>query len=167
VAWLEELGVLGPRTLCIHAVRASDGDLALLARRGAAIAHCPRSNARHGHGAAPLGAMLKRRIRVGLGTDSVASVGPLDLLAEARAARGLAPLDEAAALRLATLDGARALGLEQELGSLTRGKWGDLAVFRLPGSVDAARLAHTLLTPGSSHPSATFLAGREVWRSPA
>ncbi|HEY7027211.1 MAG TPA: amidohydrolase family protein [Gemmatimonadales bacterium] len=163
--WLEEHGILGPATLCIHVVQASNRDLALLASRGAAVAHCPRSNARHGHGAAPLRSMLDLGIRVGIGTDSVASVAPCDLLAEGRAASALARLQSEDVLRLCTLEGARALGLGNEVGSLTPGKWGDLVAFRLPGPVDGARLADTLVTRRSDGVLATFLAGRQVWRS--
>ena len=120
VEWLDEHGVLTERTLCIHVVRASAADIGILARADAPIAHCPLSNRAHGHGAAPLGALLAAGLRVGLGTDSVVSVGALDLLAEARAARELAGLDAARTLRLATIEGARALGLEDDVGSLRR-----------------------------------------------
>jgi aminodeoxyfutalosine deaminase len=167
LAWLEQHGVLGPTTLCIHVVHASTKDLALLASRGAAIAHCPRSNARHRHGAAPLRSMLDLGLRVGIGTDSVASVAPCDLLAEGRAASALAHLQAEEVLRLCTLEGARALGLENEIGSLTPGKWGDLVAFRLPAPVDGARLADTVLTRRSDDVLATFLAGGQVWRSPS
>jgi cytosine/adenosine deaminase-related metal-dependent hydrolase len=167
LAWLEEHGILGPSTLCIHVVHASIKDLALVASRGAAVAHCPRSNARHGHGSAPLRSMLDLGIRVGIGTDSAASVAPSDLLAEGGAAAGLAQLRPEAILRLCTLEGARALGLESEIGSLTPGKWGDLVAFRLPGPVDGKRLADTVVTRESHDALATFLAGRQVWRSPS
>lgn len=164
LAWLERHGVLGSRTLCIHVVRAGAEDLRLLAGHDAAVAHCPRSNARHGHGAAPLRDLLALGIRTGVGTDSVVSVSPLDLLAEARAAQQLAGLEARRALRLCTLDAARALGLDREIGSLVPGKWGDIAVVRLPQGVDESRLADTLLTRGTGQIAATFLAGKEVWR---
>jgi cytosine/adenosine deaminase-related metal-dependent hydrolase len=167
VAWLDQHGVLGPTTLCIHVVQASSKDLVLLARRDAAIAHCPRSNARHGHGAAPLRSMLDHGIRVGIGTDSVASVAPCDLLAEGRAASALAGLQPEEVLRLCTLEGARSLSLENEIGSLTLGKWGDLVAFRMPAPVDGACLADTVVTRRSDDVLATFLAGRQVWRSPS
>jgi cytosine/adenosine deaminase-related metal-dependent hydrolase len=167
LAWLDQHGVLGPTTLCIHVVQASSKDLVLLARRDAAIAHCPRSNARHGHGAAPLRSMLDHGIRVGIGTDSVASVAPCDLLAEGRAASALAGLQPEEVLRLCTLEGARSLSLENEIGSLTPGKWGDLVAFRMPAPVDGARLADTVVTRRSDDVLATFLAGRQVWRSPS
>ena len=126
VHWLDQHGVLGPETLCIHAIQLSARDITTLAVRGVAVAHCPLSNRRHGHGDAPLKALLAAGIRVGLGTDSVASVGSLDLMAEARAARELAGLGAHETLALATLDGAKALGLGSEIGGLTPGKWGDV-----------------------------------------
>ncbi|HXG44497.1 MAG TPA: amidohydrolase family protein [Gemmatimonadales bacterium] len=165
VAWLDRHQVLGPATLCIHMVQAGPADLDLVAARGAAIAHCPRSNRRHGHGEAPLGAMLARRLRVGLGTDSVVSVAPLDLMAELAAARRLGGLAAERALRLATLDAAEALGLGAEVGSLRAGKWGDLAAFRLPGPVDSGRVADTLVSRTRADIVLTVLGGREVWRA--
>jgi cytosine/adenosine deaminase-related metal-dependent hydrolase len=164
VRWLDQLGVLGPQTLCIHVVQANDSDLDRLAARRVAIAHCPRSNQRHGHGTAPLRGMLKRGLRVGVGTDSVASVSPLDLLAEARAARTIGSLNATEALRLVTLDASRALGLDGELGSLAPGKWGDLAAFALPGVVDAGQLMDTVMTRQAGDVNLTVLAGREVYR---
>ncbi len=164
VEWLDHLGVLGAQTLCIHVVQASDGDLDRLARRRVAVAHCPRSNARHGHGAAPLREMLGRGLRVGVGTDSVASVSPLDLLAEARAAQAIGGLTAEQALRLVTVDAARALGLDGEVGTLVPGKWGDLAVLALPGVVDASHLMDTVVTRLLGDVYLTVLSGREVYR---
>lgn len=166
VQWLDHHGVLTPATLCIHMVRANSDDLDLVTRRGSAIAHCPRSNRRHGHGTAPLTAILKRRIRVGVGTDSVASVSPLDLLAEARAARDLGSLNAHQALSLVTTSAASALGLESEIGSLTTGKWADFVAVDLGGPVDAAQLADTVLTRGSEAVCLTVVGGREVYRRP-
>ncbi len=137
VRYLDSLRVLGPDTLCIHTVQLDAKDVKVLASRGVAIAHCPVSNRRHGHGDAPLDALRRAGLRIGVGTDSVASVGRLDLLAEARAARGLAGLSAGEALELCTLGAARALGLESEVGSLSPGKWADLAaVAPGPGAGD-------------------------------
>src|SRR2546422_8825537 len=111
--------------LCIDWVQGDGPDIESLRGAGVALAHCPRSNRAHGHGAAPLAAFRRAGVRVGLGTDSVASVGDASLLAEAAAA-GLEGED---ALRMLTIEGARALGLEREIGSLEGGKQGDLAVF--------------------------------------
>ncbi|MGH7530557.1 MAG: amidohydrolase family protein [Gemmatimonadales bacterium] len=130
VEYLIRRAVVGRGTLCIHCVQVNDADIALLRDAGVAIAHCPRSNRAHGHGAAPLAAFRAAGIPVGLGTDSVVSVGELDLWAEAEAAG----LNGDAALRALTWDGARALGWEGEIGSLEVGKAADLAVFeRHPG----------------------------------
>src|SRR5215213_2189393 len=118
VQWLAEHDVLSPLSLCIHAVQVAPGDIQLLANSGAAVAHCPTSNQVHGHGVAPVAAMLRAGIRVGLGTDSVVSIGQLDLLAEARLAGRLASLDAETLLELCTLGGARALGVDADTGSL-------------------------------------------------
>ena len=164
VEWLERHGVLGRDTLCIHVVQADAADLALLARRTAAVAHCPLSNAAHRHGAAPLADILARGLRVGLGTDSALSVGRPDLLAEAAAARRLAALDAPAALALATLGGARALGLDREIGSLEPGKWGDCVVVR-PRSPADREPAEQVLESRRDDVVATFLGGRDVYRA--
>ncbi len=163
VRWLGDHQVLGPATLCIHVVRAADADIALLAAEGCPVAHCPRSNGAHGHGDAPLAALLAAELRVGLGTDSVMSVGELDLLAEARAACALAALTAERALALCTLEGARALGLEAEAGSLEPGKWGDCVAIvpRAGGATPAERV----LASGPRDVRTTILGGRVVYRA--
>jgi 5-methylthioadenosine/S-adenosylhomocysteine deaminase len=165
VGWLDRHGVLTPDTLCIHMVQATSDDLDLVARRGSAIAHCPRSNRRHQHGDAPLAEMLSRGLRVGVGTDSVASVAPFNLMAEVEIARELGRLSAEAALGLVTAGAARALGLDQEIGSISPGKWGDLVALDLGGPVDAARLADTLLSRGIAAVRLTVVGGREVFRA--
>ncbi len=125
VAYLLQRGVLRPGTLCIHCVQVDQADIELLRVTRAAVAHCPRSNAAHRHGRLPLGWVREAGVPVGLGTDSVVSVGELDLWAEAEAAG----LTGDAALRMLTIEGARALGWESEIGSLEVGKAADLAVF--------------------------------------
>ena len=140
VALLESLGVLNVAPLLIHCVRVDTTDIAAIARYGASVAHCPASNAKLGHGTAPLAALRAAGIRVGLGSDSVASNDRMDLLDEARLATLFAnarehrhdALSAHDALALATFDGARALGLGDEVGSLEVGKAADLAAFRVP-----------------------------------
>jgi 5-methylthioadenosine/S-adenosylhomocysteine deaminase len=149
VEYLVQRGVLQRGTLCIHCVQVGQDDVELLSRAGASIAHCPRSNRAHGHGTAPLAAFRRAGLRVGLGTDSVVSVGDSSLSAEAAAAG----LDREDALRMLTIEGARALGLEREIGSLEVGKQADLAVF--PSTI----LHHP--APSSSS-LLTLVAGRVV-----
>jgi cytosine/adenosine deaminase-related metal-dependent hydrolase len=161
VEWLAEHDALTPATLCIHAVQLTDPDVRLLAQSGAAVAHCPRSNLAHGHGAAPVRALLDAGVRVGLGTNSVVSVGPLDLLAEARAAGRSASLSAKQMLELSTLAGARALGIESETGSLRTGKWADCVVIRLPPATGA--LEERVLASSPSDVVLTCLGGRDVY----
>ncbi len=165
VEWLDAHGVLGERTLCIHVVQASGGDLDRLARRGAAVAHCPLSNRAHGHGDAPLEGMLRRGLRVGVGTDSVLSVGALDLLAEARAARVLGGLDAAGALALCTTGAAAAIGMAREIGSLEPGRWADCVVLRPRSSGLGPEERALACTPDDV--VATYLGGRAVYRTRA
>jgi 5-methylthioadenosine/S-adenosylhomocysteine deaminase len=139
---LAERGLLGERVLAAHCVTVDEEEIALLARHDVAVAHCPRSNAQLGCGVAPLRELREAGIRVCIATDSPASTPSLDMFDELRMAlwsaraRGGDPeaLSAPDALELATLGGARALGLEHELGSLTPGKWADLVVLSLDGS---------------------------------
>lgn len=134
--------VLGPGLLCAHCVEADDGEIALLAERDVPVAHCPRSNALLGCGTAPVAELRAAGVRVGLGTDSPASTPSFDMFEEMRAAIYLArartkrpeALLAADALRMATLDAARALRLEDQVGTLAAGKRADLTVVSLAGS---------------------------------
>jgi len=167
VAWLDAHGVLGGRTLAIHLVRADNADVARLRRSQTSVAHCPLSNQRHRHGAAPLAAFLDADLAVGVGTDSVASVGRLDLLAEARAARALAGLSAEEALSLVTAGAARAIGLEGEVGALRPGLWGDVAVVKIVGTElpgEAGEAVEAALASSPSEVVETILGGRTVYR---
>jgi 5-methylthioadenosine/S-adenosylhomocysteine deaminase len=159
VAWLEHHDVLSPRTICAHAIHTDAADATLLARHGAAIAHCPRSNRHHHHADAPIARYADTGLRIGLGTDSEASVAPLDLLAEARIARTLTGWNAAETLRALTLGGAEALNLAAATGSLSRGKWADLAAIR----VEATQTPEEAVLAGSpADVLATWLGGRRV-----
>jgi cytosine/adenosine deaminase-related metal-dependent hydrolase len=167
VALLARLGVLGPDFLAIHAVQTDEGDRSALAAAGCAVVVCPRSNRRHGHGAPPVAAYLAAGLRVGVGTDSVASVGALDLLADAREVRVLAGLSAEETLRLLTVDGARCVGQGGGLGTLTPGAWADLAVWRLPAPLPGPDLAaEALLLARPADLLATFVSGRPVYQAP-
>jgi 5-methylthioadenosine/S-adenosylhomocysteine deaminase len=125
VEYLLQLGVLRPGTLAIHCVQLDAADIHLLKASRVAVAHCPRSNRAHAHGSAPISALREAGVPVGIGTDSLVSVPDLDVWAEAR----VSWLGAEESLRTLTLEGARALNWEREIGSLEVGKAGDLAVF--------------------------------------
>ncbi|MGQ0541758.1 MAG: amidohydrolase family protein [Blastocatellia bacterium] len=139
IEYLERLGVLSARPLLAHCVTVSESDIAKIAANGATIAHCPKSNAKFGHGIAPFEKFLDAGISVGFGSDSVASNNICDLLEESRftalAARnrpGLTRFISAReVLEAATLGGAKALGLDHKIGTLEPGKQADIAVVSL------------------------------------
>jgi 5-methylthioadenosine/S-adenosylhomocysteine deaminase len=139
---LAEAGVLGPGVVAAHCVHLDEREIGLLAEHDVAVAHCPRSNALLGCGVAPLAALREAGVRLCLATDSPASTPSLDMFDELRAAvlaargreRRPDALTAAEALELATLGGAAALGLENEVGSLAVGKRADLAILSFGGS---------------------------------
>lgn len=174
VQHLARLGLLGPRALLAHCVRVSDEDIETIRASGAAVAHCPKSNAKLGHGRAPYEKFAP--LRRGLGSDSVASNNTCDMLEEARFAllvaraatnsERLAELTAARALGDATLGGARALGLDV-CGALAEGQAADLAVVRLDGAhqTPAHDPARALVFSSSGRDVVlTVVAGREVYR---
>jgi 5-methylthioadenosine/S-adenosylhomocysteine deaminase len=136
---LRRLGIVGPHLIAVHAVHLEETELDLLAREGASVAHCPSSNLKLASGIAPVAGMLRRGINLGLGTDGAASNNRLDVLSELRLSALLAKgasgdarvLGAHEALRLATLGGARALGLDAAIGSIAPGKRADLAAVEL------------------------------------
>jgi cytosine/adenosine deaminase-related metal-dependent hydrolase len=155
---LADAGLLDSHVLAAHCVQADEEEIALLAAHDVAVAHCPRSNAILGCGVAPLRELVDACIRVCIATDSPASTPSFDMFDEMRAAltaaraRELRPdaLTAAEALELATLGGARALGQEQELGSLVPGKQADLTILSL---------ADTPFVPWEDPVTATVLGG--------
>ena len=136
---LADAGLLGPHVLAAHCVQADAAEIELLAANDVAVAHCPRSNGYLGCGVAPLHALREAGVRVGIATDSPASTPSFDMFDEMRAAiigarareRRPDALSTSDALELATLGGARALGLDAEIGSLAPGKWADLTILSL------------------------------------
>jgi cytosine/adenosine deaminase-related metal-dependent hydrolase len=135
-------GLLGTHVLAAHCVVVEPDEIALLAEHDVAVAHCPRSNAFVGCGIAPLRELREAGVRVGVGTDGVSSTPSHDFFDELRAVVAMArarerrpdALTAAEALELGTLGSARALGLDDEIGSLTPGKRADLAVVSLESS---------------------------------
>ena len=136
---LARLGLAGPRTIAVHAVHLHDGELDLMARNGMSVAHCPSSNLKLASGIARVADMRARGIRVGVGTDGAASNNRLDVFTEMRTAALLAKaqsgnaaaVDAYQALRMATIEGAQALGLDGSIGTLEAGKRADVIAVRL------------------------------------
>ena len=175
LARLDRLGLLSPNLLAVHAVHLAPGEIEAMARHGVRVAHCPSSNMKLASGAAPVGELLAAGVTVGLGTDGAARNNRLDLFMELREAALLAKLsrldatalDAHQALTMATLGGARAIGLEAEIGSLTAGKWADLCAV----AFDDADLApcfdpvsHLVYVAGRENVSHVWVGGRLVAR---
>ena len=138
---LHRLGLIGPRTLCVHMTDLGEQDMALLAETGAHVIHCPQSNMKLASGSCPVNSLTSRGVNVALGTDGAASNNDLNMFGEMQSAALLAKLvseDATAlpasdALAMATINGARALGLEDRIGSLEVGKQADLIAVDLGG----------------------------------
>ena len=138
---LRALGIVGPRLIAVHGVHVTEPELDMLAGFGCSVAHCPSSNLKLASGFAPVASMLARSINVGLGTDGAASNNRLDLFQEMRTAALMAKAvsgDPEAmpcyqALRAATINGARALGIDAVTGSIEAGKTADLCAMSITG----------------------------------
>ena len=136
VAFLDHLGLLDPDTLLVHAVWMDENDIAIISDRGAKLVHCPESNMKLGSGVAAVPKWLKGGLTVGIGTDGCASNNNLDLFKEMDMAAKLhktytgdpTVMDALAVLKMATIDGARAIGRDHEIGSIEVGKQADLIV---------------------------------------
>jgi len=141
LARLSRLGLLGPRFQAVHMTQISEDDLVLLVESNTSVIHCPESNLKLASGFCPVERLWQAGVNVALGTDGAASNNDLDLLGETRTAAMLAKavagsataLDAHRALRMATLNGARAMGLDNEIGSLELGKAADIVAFDLSG----------------------------------
>lgn len=170
LARLERLGVLSPSLIGVHAVHLSPEEIEKLAHYGCHVAHCPSSNLKLASGIAPVVKLQRAGVNIGIGTDGAASNNRLDLWTEMRIASLLAKgasgdatsVNAHQILAMATINGARAIGLEAEIGSLLHGKWADMI---------AVDLDHSELTPiysvashlayvvGREHVSHVFVAG--------
>ncbi|MDH5633008.1 MAG: TRZ/ATZ family hydrolase [Gammaproteobacteria bacterium] len=136
---LQEIGLLNPRLNAVHMTQINDDEISLLADSGVHVVHCPESNLKLASGFCPVQKLLDAGVNVALGTDGAASNNDLDMLAEMRTAallaKGVAGNPSAVpamtALRMATINGAKALGLEEETGSLEQGKAADIVAVRL------------------------------------
>jgi 5-methylthioadenosine/S-adenosylhomocysteine deaminase len=133
------LGLLTSNTQCVHMTQIDESDIALLQQTGAHVIHCPESNLKLASGFCPVDQLSRAGVNVALGTDGGASNNDLDMFGELRTAAMLAKavsrdagaLDAHAALRMATLNGAKALGIDEQVGSLEVGKFADIAAVAL------------------------------------
>jgi len=167
---LERLGLLGPGLIAVHGVHLNTAEIDLLAHHGCSVAHCPSSNLKLGSGIAPVAALLKAGVNLGFGTDGAASNNRLDLFSEMRLAALLAKgagedpqiMPAHRALEAATLGGARALGLQDRVGSITPGKFADLTAVNL-SSVELAPcydpVSHLVYAAGREHVTDVWVGG--------
>ena len=175
VGYLESLGFFGPRTLAAHAVHLTAADIGILQKRGVGISHNPESNMKLASGTAPVPALRKAGVPVGLGTDGAASNNDLDMFEAMRQAAFLHKLQSkdprtlpaGEVLAMATIEGARALGLHREIGSLEPGKRADLIVV----GMDSARqtpmydpLSHLVYATRGDDVQTTIVNGRVLMR---
>jgi cytosine/adenosine deaminase-related metal-dependent hydrolase len=138
VAYLDSLGLTGRHVALAHCVHLSSNEIEILKTSGTNVVHCPSSNLKLGSGIAPIAKLLEEGISVSLGADGAACNNRLDMFTEMRTAallqkalHGPEVLPAARALRMATIDGARAMGLDSEIGSLEVGKRADVSIVRL------------------------------------
>ena len=170
---LESAGLVNDLLLAVHCVQADTAEIGRLSLAGASIVHCPASNLKLASGIAPVPEMIDAGLNVALGTDGAASNDSLDVLGEARLAALLAAgvtgrpnaITPAMALEMATLAGARALGIAETTGSLASGKWADIACLKLAGPradpvLDVA--ASILNAAGRSAVTDVWVAGRPL-----
>ena len=175
LARVAELGWLTSNLVAVHMTRLTDAEISECARNGVSVVHCPESNLKLASGFCPVVKLLTAGVNVALGTDGAASNNDLDMLAEMRCAALLAKavsedasaISAASALRMATLDGARALGLELDIGSLRPGKWADMAAVNLatPECQPVYNPLSQLVYSASRHQvSDVWVAGRQLLR---
>ena len=163
VFYFEEAGVLGPNVIAAHlATGVSGNDLDVLRSTNTAAAHCPRSNEYLECDVSPVPAMLERGIRVGMGTDGLWSSPSLNLFEETLFAVRLHGMSGALGLELATLGGARALGIEDETGSIEVGKYADLALVGVAPSGSDAEM-EVVEAAASGGVDATMVSGEFVY----
>jgi len=174
IQYLKQRGVLDVQPLLAHCIRVDDADIETIKLSGAKVAHCPKSNAKLGHGRAPFAKFLEAGIAVGFGSDSVASNNTCDILEEARfavllsrAANADTLITASDALATATIGGARCLDLKGEIGELSEGVQADLTVLSLTGPHQTPNhdpAATAIFASSGRDVIATVIAGREVYR---
>ncbi len=168
---LADLGMISPRLICVHATQMNEEDTKALVENGASIAHCPESNLKLASGFCPVAQLLDAGINVALGTDGAASNNDLDMFGEMQTAALLAKavaqdaaaMPAAQALRMATINGAKAMGLEADIGTLEPGKFADMIAVRLD-TLNAIPtynpLSHLVYSTNSTQVSHVWVAGK-------
>ncbi|HEV2836477.1 MAG TPA: amidohydrolase family protein [Pyrinomonadaceae bacterium] len=170
VQYLKQTGILETGPLLAHCIRVDDVDIETLKKSGAKVAHCPKSNAKLGHGRAPLAKFLDAGLTVGLGSDSVASNNTCDIIEEARFAFLLARNPSLTAIDMlvaATSSGAQCLGLEERIGVLREGAQADVVVVGLDGAHQLPvydPVTALIFSSSGRDVVLTVIAGREVYR---
>ena len=173
LARLRNLGLLGPNFIAVHAVHLSEGEMDQLASHGCHVAHCPSSNLKLASGLAPVARLADKGVNVGIGTDSAASNNRLDSWEEMRLtallAKGVsgdpAAIPAHRALEMATLAGARALGLDTQIGSLAVGKQADVVAVDLSGAENLPcydPVSQLVYSAGRQHVRHVWVGGRAV-----
>ncbi len=175
LARLEAMGLLSPRLLAVHMTQLTDDEIARCAAAGVHVIHCPESNLKLASGFCPVQKLIEAGVNVALGTDGAASNNDLDMLGEMRTAALLAKavsgnasaVPAAEALRIASLNGARALGLDQDIGSLKVGKSADIVAIDL-GGLEARPVYHPVsqlvYASGRHQVTDVWVAGRPLLR---
>jgi len=173
MARLDALGLLTPALMAVHATHLEDAEIAQLVRGGCSVVHCPRSNLKLASGACPTATLIDAGVNVALGTDGAASNNRLDMWSEMEfaalfgkhVAGNPESLPAATVLRMATVNGARALGLDQDVGSLEIGKSADAVCVRLAGTTVSPvyePLSQLVYCAGREHVSDVWVAGEHL-----
>jgi 5-methylthioadenosine/S-adenosylhomocysteine deaminase len=176
IEFLENTGILQAKPLLAHCVKVSESDIEFIKNSDSRIAHCPKSNAKFGHGIAPLEKFLDANIKTGFGSDSMASNNTCDILEEARFATLFARnlpdkkrfLQSQEIIEIATLGGAKALGLENEIGTLDVGKQADFIAVSLENiaQIPVHDVYSALLFASNARDVClTVVAGEEIYRN--
>ncbi len=167
---LADIGILGPNFIAAHCVHLEPKEIEMLAEYGCHVAHCPASNLKLASGIAPIFELMQKKVNIGIGTDGPASNNRLDMFAEMRLAALLAKgasgnaaaLPANKALQMVTIDAARALGLDDKIGSIDIGKFADLTAVRIadPETVPCFDpISHLVYVLGREHVTHTWVAG--------
>ncbi|MGB5455050.1 MAG: amidohydrolase family protein, partial [Gammaproteobacteria bacterium] len=173
---LHALGLVSPSLLAVHMTQIEQDEIDILASSGCHVVHCPESNLKLASGFCPVSELLKSGVNVALGTDGAASNNDLDMLGEMRSAALLAKgvaadptaLPASAALRMATINGARALAIDDRVGSLEAGKQADIVAINM-SSIETTPvydpLSHLVYSCGRDQVSDVWIAGRHVMKN--